>query len=130
MIFRLNNPDYARKLFVVLSDDKSRVISYPAPTDLYTNGKISIPTKLTSKYYLDNRGVDKNSVVLNIELEDYAKREKAFSLGEMYSLILDKNPFLELYHCGNRLRFKNELIDLKELIKNGGLKQCQCLIGR
>lgn len=43
-----------------------------------------------------------------------------------YLLIIDLNPFLEMYNCGNRY-LVNEIADLNKLIKEG-FKNCECLV--
>ena len=119
--------DYNKLVPVIMSYDKNKIISYPHPSDISVNGEYSYPTKLKEGYLLDNRGINKNVVFLNITYEDYSKFERVPSLDELYKMILDKDPLSEIYNCGNRYTFKNEIPDLNRLIENDGLKDCKCL---
>lgn len=108
---------------VVLSDDKSRVVSYPAPSDLQVGDKYSTPTVLHSGYLLDNRGVGKNTAFLKLTYGQYAAMESAPSLEEMYAMIIDKNPMTELYNCGTPSDYKNIETELNTLIDGNQLKK-------
>ena len=48
--------DYFDKVPVTLSEDKSMIVAYPSPGDLFYKGGLSLPTKLDDGYLLDNRG--------------------------------------------------------------------------
>lgn len=111
--------DYNGLVPVILSDDKSSIISYPAPSDLMTGEQYNKPTMLHDGYLLDNRGISRNSVFLRLTYEEYAVMGSAPSLEEMYLLISDKNPLTELYDCGTSRKEAelNELIDSKQLKK-------------
>lgn len=122
--------DYSKLVPVTLSDDKSKIVFYPTPNDLLFKGKLAYPTALLNGYYLDNRGVTKNSVFLNITYEEYNRLEEIPPLKKLFLEIADKKPFTELYNCGNRLRFKNEIKEINEIIKSGKLEECKCLINQ
>ncbi len=113
---------------VSLSDDKSVIVSYPSTKDVYYKGQLAYPTMLNSGYLLDNRGININSAFLNFTYEEYSQLTKVPSIIELYSKIKDKNPFLELYNCGNRHHFTNEIIEINNLIASGTLHKCKCLI--
>ena len=113
--------DYFDKVPVTLSDDKTKIIAYPAPTDIFYKGKFALPTKLSNGYLLDNRGISKNVAFLNISYEEYSKRKEVPLLNEMMEMILDKNPLTEMYNCGNRYTYKDEVTELNEIIANGQL---------
>ena len=119
--------DYNQFVPVILSEDKSKIVSYPHPKDVFYKGELAYPTELKNGYLLDNRGINSNVAFLNITYEDYSKLEKVPLLNELFSMILDKNPLIEIYNCGNRYTFKNEIFDLNKLIENNGLKNCKCL---
>jgi hypothetical protein len=114
--------DYYKNVPVSLSVDKSKIVSYPAISDVYYQGKLSYPTKLENGYLLDNRGINTNTAFLSLTYEEYSKLKKVPKLSEMYSLIIDKNPLLVLYNLGNRYRFNNEIKKLNEIIKSNKLK--------
>jgi len=119
--------DYNNFVPVTLSEDKSKIVSYPHPKDVFYKGELAYPTELNNRYLLDNRGINSNVAFLNITYEDYSKLEKVPLLNELFSMILDKDPLIEIYNCGNRYTFKNEIFDLNKLIENNGLKNCKCL---
>jgi hypothetical protein len=120
--------DYNKYVPVTLSDDKSEIVSYPHPKDVFYNGELAYPTELKDGYLLDNRGINGNVAFLDITYEDYSKLEKTPSSEELLSMILDKSPLAEMYNCGNRFTFKNGIADLNKLIKNNGLIDCKCLV--
>jgi len=126
IIYKSKN-NYNKFVPVSLSDDKSKIVSYPHPKDVFYRGELAYPTELNNGYLLDNRGIDKNVAFLNITYEDYSKLEKVPLLNELFSMILDKDPLIEIYNCGNRYTFKNGISDLNKLIENNGLKNCKCL---
>ncbi len=76
---------------------------------------------------MDNQGINKNVAFLNITFETYSKLENALTISELYSMILDKDPLLELYNCGNRYSFKDEILELNKLIDKNNMKDCKCL---
>ena len=107
---------------VTLSEDRSQIVSYPAPTDIYRNGKLSMPTSLTGGYLLDNRGVNDHSAFLSISYEQYAQYKDLPSLAEMYRQIADKTPFAEMYDLGLRNKYTNEIEEINAIIRSGKLK--------
>lgn len=121
--------DYNKFVPVILSEDKSKIVSYPHPSDILVNDKFSYPTQLEKGYLLDNRGINNNVAFLSMTYEEYSKLEKAPLLEELFSMIIDKAPLVEIYNCGNRYTFKNEIsVDLNKLIINNELTRCKCLM--
>lgn len=104
-----------------LSEDKSKVIGYPDIRDVYYKGELAYPTRLHQGYLLDNRGINQNSAFLNITYKKYSQLSETPSSIELFSMILDNNPFTELYNCGNRYQFTNEVEELNEIIDNNEL---------
>jgi len=94
------------------------------------NGKYSYPTQLEKGYLLDNRGINNNVAFLNMTYEEYSKLETVSSLDKLFSIIIDKDPLVEIYNCGNKYTFKNVISDLNKLISNNELKRCKCLTDR
>ena len=114
---------YADLVPVILSDDKSRIVSYTSPDDLRQMKNQPLPTMLNEGYFLDNRGININVAFIDIKYADYLQLEKLPSLQEMYALIIDKDPLDELCDCGSRKAFTeitsqlNHLIDSEQLRK-------------
>lgn len=122
--------DYNDKVPVLLSDDKTKIISYPHPKDVFYKGKLANPTQLEGGYLLDNRGISKNVAFLKITYKDFSMLEKAMSVDELYELILDDNPLSELYNCGNRNQYTNEVAELNGIISGKQLDKCKKVVGR
>jgi hypothetical protein len=115
--------DYSKLVPVLLSEDKSKIISYPDPADVKdAEGNFASPATLADGYLLDRRGVGKNSVFLNITYEEYVMRP-AMSPEEMQKLISDKEPFTEIYDCGVLSSNNTEVNILNSMIRSGDLKK-------
>ena len=108
--------DFSKNIPVTLSVDKTKIVSYPAPGDIYFKGKLAYPTELTKGYLLDNRGISINTAFIKYTYEEYSKLKEVPDLKTLYSLILDKDPIVEMYNCGNRYRFKDEAQELNAII--------------
>lgn len=108
--------DYQNNVPVTMDSVRKNIISYPAPTDLYYKGKLAIPTELKEGYLLDNRGINKNSVFTSFTYQEYSKLKSAPGIEILLMHIIDRDPFIELYNCGNRNKFKNEVKELNKLI--------------
>ncbi|MFK5857473.1 MAG: hypothetical protein QM503_15190 [Bacteroidota bacterium] len=121
--------DYINLVPITLSDDKTKILSYPHPKDVYYKGKLAVPTQLEDGYLLDNRGISANVAFLNITYEEYSKLDKAPSTDELFEMIVDKNPLTDLYNCGNRYQYKDEVIELNIIISEKQLKQCRKMVG-
>lgn len=113
--------DYSHNVAVTLSADKSKIESYPEPGDVYYKGKLATPTPLANGYWLDNRGVSVNTAFTSYTYEEFSKLKSAPDLETFYKAIIDKNPITELYNCGNRDQFTNEVKELNSAIKNNAL---------
>ena len=120
IIYRMKK-DYSQKVPVILSADKKTIVSYPHPRDLYTNGKLAVPTKLNGGYWLDNRGINQNVAFLSYTYETYAALGDAPDLTVLYSKIIDKDPLIEMWVCGRRHQFHDIEAELNEAIANGEL---------
>jgi hypothetical protein len=84
--------DYYNLVPVLLSDDKTEIISYPHPIDIKVGDTYVTPTKLNEGYLLDNRGIGKNVAFLNMTYEQYSKLDRVPTLEELQNMIVDKNP--------------------------------------
>lgn len=109
--------DYSKYVPVTLSEDKTRIVSYPAPQDIYYQGKLAVPTELCKGYWLDNRGITPNSAFLKITYEEYAKLKDVPSTEDLYKQISDKSPITEMYDLGLRSNFKNDKKEIEKIIK-------------
>jgi len=108
--------DYYDKVAVTLSEDKKDIVNYPGIKDVYYKGELAYPTKLNDDFLLDNRGIDPTSAFLNITYEAYSKLEQTPSKEELFNMILDKDPFTEMYTCGSKYKFKDIVAELNAAI--------------
>lgn len=108
--------DYYQHVPIVLSEDKTRVVSFPGIKDVVKNNIPTYPTRLENGYLLDNRGISKNAVFLSLTYEEYSKLRKTPSAEDLLEMILDKDPFVELYNCGSRYNYENLVAELNDKI--------------
>lgn len=108
--------DYRHHVPVILSDDKTRIVSFPAPSDLKRGGTYTLPTSLHKGYLLDNRGINQNVAFLKWTYEAYAALKEPPSADKLYRAIADKNPLTALYSCGLKRDPKNDVAHLNMLI--------------
>lgn len=120
--------DYSKNVPVILSDDKTTIVSYPHPNDINVGNGFPFPTQLIDGYLLDNRGIGLNVAYLKITYEEYSKLKEPLSLSEMNNLIIDKNSIIEMCNCGNQKAFTNLTDQLNKLITDKKLKiRCKTL---
>jgi hypothetical protein len=122
--------DYSQLVPVILSPDKSAIVSFPSPKDLVYKGKPAYPTELKKGYLLDNRGITKDVAFLSITYDEYANLSKTPSAKDLFEQILDDAPLLKLYNCGNRRQYNDIVAELNSIIRNGELENCNCLAGK
>jgi hypothetical protein len=115
--------DFSKNVPVKMNEDKTKIVAYPSPKDLFYKDKLAYPTQLKNGYLLDNRGVSKNSVFIDMTYDDYSKLDQAPLLSDILKLVIDKDPFLEMYSLGTRARFKDEVKEINEIIERGALKK-------
>lgn len=115
IVYRTNR-DYSNLVPVTMNSEKTKIISYPAPTDVFYKGKLAKPTPLKNGYLLDNRGINENTVFLNYTYEEYSRLTEAPSLQEMILRVAEKNPIVEIIDCGLRYQYKDEIKELNALI--------------
>jgi len=120
MVYKTSN-NYFNKVPIILSADKSKIVSYPHPTDVKKGDKYATPTRLKKGYLLDNRGINLNVAFLKLTYEEYSKLNNTLPIDELKSMIIDDNPLIELYYCGYKSDFNNLEKQLNKTIKKGEL---------
>jgi hypothetical protein len=113
--------DYSKLVPVVLSDDKSSIVSYPDIKDVFFNGVLAYPTQLHKGFLLDNRGISKNVAFLRLTYEEYSKLDKTPHAAQLMEMIIDKDPVTVMYSCGNRSSYKDIEQELNRKIDEGDL---------
>lgn len=114
--------DYFKLVPVILSEDRSRIVSFPHFSDLMIDGKFTYPSPLEEGYLLDNRGINTRAAFLKFSYEDYYNMDNIPDAERLMNYILDDNPFLEFYNLGPRGRFTDPVNQINEMIRNGELK--------
>lgn len=114
--------DYSHLVPVIMNADRTRILSYPAPSDLIRNGQLTLPTALDKGYWLDNRGITPNVVFLSYTYEEYSKMPTAPSKEEMLKHIEDKYPLVNIINCGKRADYKDLVTELNQYIHDQNLK--------
>jgi hypothetical protein len=118
--------DYTDKVAVTLNADETEIVAYPHPRDISKRGNAIKPTVLAQGYLLDNQGLNERAAFTRYTFAEYAALTKVPSLTELKASIIDKEPFVEICHCGNRNQFKTIEADLNRLIAQK-LVPCQTI---
>lgn len=122
--------DYNDNVPVKLDPLRTRIVSYPDPSDVRRgNGTFSTPTLLNDGYLLDNRGVGQFTAFLDYTYAEYSQLDSVPSLEVLMSRIIDKQPFVELWDCGSRTKYNDLINDLNALIQEG-FPGCRPVIDR
>lgn len=117
--------DYFYYVPVALSDDKNRITSYPDVTDIRKQGEAVLPRPLSGGYLLDNRGIGPDVAFLSITYDAYQALTKTPSADDLFQQLLDKDPLLEMYQCGNRHQYNDIVRELNQVIDSGKLSDCK-----
>jgi hypothetical protein len=114
--------DYSKLVPVMLSEDKTAIVSYPHPSDLVSGDSYQLPSGLKEGYLLDNRGIGKDVAFLKLSYQEYAALKQAPAPGELMAMILDRDPLVELCNCGNKAALTKPVEQLNTLIDSGKLR--------
>jgi hypothetical protein len=115
--------DYGNFVPVLLSADKTEIISYPHPNDLKVGNGFPFPTALNNHYLLDNRGINENVAFLKLTYEEYSELKSIPTLQELFDNILDNDPLTELCDCGNKSALSDPVKQLNLIISNDKLRE-------
>ena len=118
--------DYFNNVPVNLSEDKSTLVSYPAPSDLKLNDSLlRYPIKLKENYLLDNKGIWVNVAFLSTTYKDFSALQKSPAVDEIMEMVIDKDPIIEFYFNEDKsldslkneqlINYLNKLIDKKQI---------------
>jgi len=116
--------DYYHLVPVILSKDRSHITSFPGIRDIYYKGHLAYPDSLVGGFLLDNRGIGPDVAFLSYTYEAYGKLETSPGSTELWKNILDKDPLLEMYQCGNKNQYDRPKDTMNEIIAKDWLKEC------
>ena len=111
--------DYRDHVSVQLSEDGRSVIAYPGPGDVTVQG----PVELANGYLL-KRMV--GNAYLSLSIEEYASTAHTYTAEELFDLVIDKKPFLEIYDCSECS--SGDTASINQLIRQEQLYQCKSLL--
>lgn len=111
--------DYSDNVPVIMDSSKTRIISYPAPSDLKIGNRLAVPTRLKDNMFLDNRGIGPNAVFLSYTYSEYAALESAPAMEVLLNSIIDKEPIIFYAYCGKKNSYKDIVNELNALIDSG-----------
>jgi hypothetical protein len=114
--------DYYNNVPVLLSDDKTKIVSFPDIKDLKRGNELCLPTLLNNGYLLDNRGINKNVAFLSITYKEYVDLPKTPSVDELYEKIIDRKPLKRMYYCGKGPANENDIAEINKNILQKNLK--------
>ncbi|MCH4155823.1 MAG: hypothetical protein LKF31_05915 [Muribaculaceae bacterium] len=122
VIYR-TDADYSDFVPVTMNDNRTEVMNYPAPGDIYYKGELAKPTQLADGYLLDNRGIGKNSVFTDYTYEQYSKLLRAPTIEELKKHIKSLYPFTDIYVTASP-RSDSNGVDFYNRIIASGFQGC------
>lgn len=90
--------DYSNLVPIQLNDDKTQVVSFPDPRDVYDRKR---PTQLNDGFWLDNFGIGKNVVYTDYTFEEYAALQSPPGPDTLMQHIYELNPLTAYYVSNN-----------------------------
>ncbi len=109
--------DYYNYVPVMMNDQRTAIVSYPAPIDLVYGGKLRLPTHLVDGWLLDNRGIGPNVAFLSYTYEEYSQMATAPTMAQLMEHIIDKHPLTTFRFCGPRADYTDLVPQLNKLIE-------------
>ena len=110
--------DYRDKVSVQLSPDGKTITAYPGPSDVL----FQKPLELADGYLLKRMIGD---VFLSLTIEAYADTSHIYTVEDLLALVIDREPYLEMYDCSCCTSPDTASINL--LIREKKLKKCRSL---
>ncbi len=117
MVIYKTKQDYASKLHIQMNARKTKIKGFPAPSDLKLGSELRVPVKLNKGYYFDRRGISASSVFIDMDYKTYAGQNKAPSVETLKKLIIDKDPFVEMYACPN-VSYRTSKEELNKIVES------------
>ena len=118
VIIYKTSADYFQNVPVTLNETKDKITSYPHPKDVFYEGELALPVKLKEGYLLDRRGINAHSAFTSYTYEVYSKLKSAPSPEELYTRIIDKDPFEVIYDCSGAVDIDRIMKDMDRLLES------------
>ena len=119
--------DYFNLVPILLSEDKTKILAVPDPSDLchiYKDDSIwQKPSRLLNDYLLDHRGIWLNVAFLDMTYEEYmVYSDTLVPLESILTIIKDDDPLLEFYY-DEEGKVGRDTTVINNLIKKGELEK-------
>ncbi len=111
--------DYSQLVPVLLTPEKDRIVSYPAPGDLKNADGFMYPVALRDSFFFDQRGIGPNVAFTSFTYEQYYRLEHAPSLDELDSCLIDRDPLVAMYNCSAHSKIRGNTKKMNRLVKDG-----------
>ncbi|MDA3880687.1 MAG: hypothetical protein PF436_09895 [Prolixibacteraceae bacterium] len=111
--------DYSNNVPVIMNAEKTKIVSYPSPSDIMVDDELVKPIKLIDGCLLDKRGIGVNVAFTFFTYEEYVKLDVAPDINKLMSSIIDNDPLIELYNCKKHLKIKHSIDKVNALIADG-----------
>jgi len=95
-IVKLENEEYVNNVYVRLSEDQTQVTAYPDIQDV--RGEDWGYAELSEGYYAGTWGPGKTGI-LSVSKSEYMALESTPYSNELLDLVIDFDPFVEVYEC-------------------------------
>ncbi|MBM3403445.1 MAG: hypothetical protein FJY10_00945 [Bacteroidetes bacterium] len=119
--------NYNDKVPVILSEDKRKIVSYPDIHDIYLQGANAYPVPLEDGFLLDMRGIGPGVAFTSFSYEEFVKLDQTPPAEELFKSIIDNDPLVEMYQCGNKHQYGNLPDELNAFIQKRDFTQCKKL---
>lgn len=114
--------DWADKVPVTL-DERGNIESYPDPVDVSDAVK---PVALGDGWYLDRKGVNRNTAFLDWTYEEYRALKKVPDMETLKAHIIARHAIVEMWNCGKSQR---SIEEYRKLVAEG-FPGCQSAMPR
>lgn len=111
--------DYSHNVPVMMNEERTQILSFPDPRDLWDGEKLRLPTALVQDYWLDNKGIGVHVAFLKYTYEEYSKLSTPPSVKDMLANLLDKYPLVEIHACGHWADYTDIVSELNSKIVEG-----------
>ena len=126
VVYKMSS-NYEYHVPVTLDAGKTRLISYPAPSDVTPN---TAPVKLIDGYYLDRQGVNVNTVFLKWTRDEYSNLTKTPSKGDILENLMPLSYIADIVSLP--MSINEALADTAEVNKliREGFPGCRIIKGK